>query len=690
MTYQVLARKYRPQRFSDVAGQEHVTRTLLNALSQGRTAHGYIFSGHRGIGKTTIARILAQALNCRRDIGSPERPTPEPCGVCESCTEIRQGNAVDVIEIDAATNRGIDEIRELRDAARYRPARDKFKIYILDEAHQITDAAFNALLKTLEEPPDHIVFMMATTQAEDIPQTIRSRCQHFSFHAVKFEDILAQLRAIATAENIDAEDAALALLAEAGDGSMRDALSIMDQAIASAPLENGRPKLDAEQIRELMGTVPNTVFERLLEAISEGQTAVAIDELNRLLNAGNSPAALARQFVKYLRNALMVRIAGENTELLQVSADERARAARSAVLYSEEDLTRFLQVMLRTFDELNYRQEQRFHLELGLVKLVHLQRLLPVEEFLSQFPPGTLPGGGTKTAAPVSSRAALPVSSRSAASDSVRSASSASPGSAAPVRAAATAPAGLPVRASVVREPEGQKPAYSPFGDSPFEADRNRKISGESVAAPVSAAPLPSLRSAAPEPRALTPLEAMVRVAEPVPVKASATVGVAEAVSDATEGALALAVETEEDATEETMAPEQPMAASGDLDGIREAVCAALEREGHNTAAALLESGNWTEANGTIQVEVGIKKTMLGLTMNAEAEKICRNAMRDVGAVQKLVFVPGEGGAAKAAKPRAAASGSVQAAAMENPLVRQAQELFQAEVRSVLDLRDKG
>ena len=283
MAYQVLARKYRPQRFSDVAGQDHVTRTLMNALAQGRIAHGYIFSGHRGIGKTTIARILAMALNCRTEIGSAQRPTPEPCGVCVSCTEIRAGNAVDVIEVDAATNRGIDEIRELRDAARYRPSRDRYKIYILDEAHQITDAAFNALLKTLEEPPDHVVFMMATTQPEDIPQTIRSRCQHFSFHAVKFDDILAQLRSIAAEENVAAEDEALALLAEAGDGSMRDALSIMDQAIASAPFDEGRARLDAAQIRELMGTVPNTVFERILEAVSENQSAPVIEEINRLL-----------------------------------------------------------------------------------------------------------------------------------------------------------------------------------------------------------------------------------------------------------------------------------------------------------------------------------------------------------------------------------------------------------------------
>src|ERR1700721_142022 len=230
MSYTVLARKYRPQKFSEVIGQEHVTRTLQNAIEKGRSAHGYIFSGHRGIGKTTVARILAMALNCQ----SKDRPVLEPCGVCDSCTEIRAGNAVDIIEIDAATNRGIDEIRELREGARYRPARDRFKIYILDEAHQITDAAFNALLKTLEEPPSHVVFMMATTQPEDIPQTIRSRCQHFSFRAVKFEAIMGQLRDIVTKESIPADEDALALLAEAGDGSMRDALSILDQAIASA------------------------------------------------------------------------------------------------------------------------------------------------------------------------------------------------------------------------------------------------------------------------------------------------------------------------------------------------------------------------------------------------------------------------------------------------------------------------
>src|SRR5580698_5420552 len=424
MGYQVLARKYRPQRFADVAGQDHVTRTLTNALNQQRIAHGYIFSGHRGIGKTTIARILAQALNCRNQVGSAERPTPEPCGVCDSCIEIRQGNAVDVIEIDAATNRGIDEIRELRDAARYSPARDRYKIYILDEAHQITDAAFNALLKTLEEPPSHVVFMMATTEPENIPQTIRSRCQHFSFHAVKFDDILAQLKGIAAHEQVETEEAALALLAEAGDGSMRDALSIMDQAIASAPLENGRPALAAAQIRELMGSVPNAIFERLLEAVAAGQSAELMEQLNVLVNAGHSPSSLARQMVRYLRNTLMAKIGGEQTELLQISGDERARAVRTALLFTEEELTRNLQIVLRTFDRSEERQEQRFHLELGMLKLIHAQRLLPLEELLSGAASGTTGRTPSATSTP---RTAAPAT-RSAPSSASFSASHQSAG----------------------------------------------------------------------------------------------------------------------------------------------------------------------------------------------------------------------------------------------------------------------
>src|SRR5437660_867350 len=375
MSYQVLARKYRPQKFSEVIGQGHVTRTLKNAIEQQRTAHGYIFSGHRGIGKTTVARILAMALNCR----SSDKPVSEPCGICESCTEIRAGNSVDVIEIDAATNRGIDEIRELREATRYRPARDRFKIYILDEAHQITDAAFNALLKTLEEPPGHVVFMLATTQPEDIPQTIRSRCQHFSFRAVKFEEILGQLKDLVAKEQLEADEDALALVAEGGDGSIRDALSILDQAIASS---SGRLSLD--EVRQLVGAAPSGVLEQIMQSVAQSSSQDVLRVVDQLISEGHSPTHFARQMVRFLRNTVVARIAGADSSLLQISGDERKRVARVAELFGEEDLARHLQIMLRTHGELGYRQEQRFHLELGLLKMAHAQRLLPIEQLLSE------------------------------------------------------------------------------------------------------------------------------------------------------------------------------------------------------------------------------------------------------------------------------------------------------------------
>jgi DNA polymerase-3 subunit gamma/tau len=657
MAYQVLARKYRPQRFADVAGQDHVTVTLMNALTQGRIAHGYIFSGHRGIGKTTIARILAMALNCRNAIGSAVRTTAEPCEVCESCTEIRAGNAVDVIEIDAATNRGIDEIRELRDAARYRPARDKYKIYILDEAHQITDAAFNALLKTLEEPPEHIVFMMATTQPEDIPQTARSRCQHFSFHAVKLVDILGELRGIAEHEGVDADEGALSLLAEAGDGSMRDALSIMDQAIASAPVENGRPRLDASQIRELMGTVPNAVFEKILEAVDGNRSAEVITVANQLLDAGNSPAQLARQCVRYLRNCVIAKIAGVGvdgagadgvaSELLQISADEQRRAGRSAALFTEEELTRFLQVMLRTFDELGYRQEQRFHFELGLLKLVHLRRLLPVEEVLSQFPAG----GSGQVRAKVGGSATAPAAVRGEIS--------------APVARDASAVAG-PLSVSAA------KPVFSPF-----EADKSRKRFEGGEAAPT---PSPITQERAESPAVVVaPAQEWPGVA---PGYAPASVTVAEPV------VLAVAVEPEI-AVNAPALDTQPSSAQSATVLQKAAVEALQAAKSQGSAADALEDAEWAIDGGEIKVQTELSKTMLPMVVNAEAEKIVRAALREAGAGGlKLALLSGVAAAAATKKPRAPKTGSVQAKALEHPVVQQAQRLFNAEIRNVIDLRD--
>jgi DNA polymerase III subunit gamma/tau len=670
MAYQVLARKYRPQRFADVAGQDHVTVTLMNALTQQRIAHGYIFSGHRGIGKTTIARILAMALNCRNAIGSAARPTAEPCEVCDSCTEIRAGNAVDVIEIDAATNRGIDEIRELRDAARYRPARDRYKIYILDEAHQITDAAFNALLKTLEEPPEHIVFMMATTQPEDIPQTVRSRCQHFSFHAVKLVDILGELRGIAEREGLDADDAALSLLAEAGDGSMRDALSIMDQAIASAPVEDGRPRLDAAQIRELMGTVPNAVFETIFEAVHANASAQVMTLANQLLDAGNSPAQLARQCVRYLRNCLIAKIAGIGTEgegsdgaageLLQISADEQRRAGRTAALFTEEELTRFLQMMLRTFDELGYRQEQRFHFELGLLKLVHLRRLLPVEELLSQFPAG--PGGR-----PDAGRSGGPVAP-------VRRPGSGSAAGSAAAQVAGTASAGVAGR-----------PAFSPFEQSKKRFDERTPQGSVTVAEPVAAArPVP-----------LAPVEMRVQVVEaPKVVPPVAAAPVASAVDVAELELEQAEVEADEPAAEaislDAGAEVAEEAVSPAAEFQKAAVEALQSAAKQGTAADAFDDAEWSVVDGELRVQMQVSKAMLPMVVNAEAEKIVRAALRESGAgALKLVLLPGSGvAAAVAKKPRVAKSGSAEDLAAKHPIVQQAQRLFNAEIRNVIDLRD--
>src|SRR5579862_4302360 len=649
MGYQVLARKYRPQRFADVAGQDHVTRTLLNALIQGRIAHGYIFSGHRGIGKTTIARILAQAVNCRTEVGSPDRPSPEPCGQCDSCIEVRRGMAVDVIEIDAATNRGIDEVRELREAARYRPARDRYKIYILDEAHQITEAAFNALLKTLEEPPAHVIFMMATTAPENIPQTIRSRCQHFSFHAVRFDDILAQLRIIATKEEVQAEDAALALLAEAGDGSMRDALSIMDQAIASAPCENGRPVLSAIQIRELMGSVPNAVFERLMDAVAAGQSAALMEQLNVLLNAGHSPFSLARQIVRYLRNTLMAKLGGEKTDLLQISGDERSRAARTALLFTEEEITRNLQIMLNTFDALNETQEHRFHLELGLLKLVHAQRLLPIEQLLSSVSGG--PPVRTTQPASGSRMAPTPPAPRLSPSPSPASPAGAS---ASPFGGGGSAwSSGPALKPSPAISPVAAPPSITASVaelEQPGIATRTEPAPESSIASPFPAGPF-LVVSAPPEESAETP------AIPEAPKKPTSAPEITEAVN---------------------------------IETLRLAVISALADGGHATAAQLLGAGAWTIDGFSLRIEVsGIGKKMLSLTVNAAAEKIIRQELQQLGAPSRFLVVPGEGSATRTSVAPVLSAGSIQETALANPLVQRAKEIFKAEVRSVVDLRTR-
>jgi DNA polymerase-3 subunit gamma/tau len=610
MSYQVLARKYRPQNFSEVIGQEHVTRTLKNAIEQGRTAHGYIFSGHRGIGKTTVARILAMALNCRSSIGAGDKPVTEPCGVCESCTEIRAGNSVDVIEIDAATNRGIDEIRELREAARYRPARDRFKIYILDEAHQITDAAFNALLKTLEEPPSHVVFMLATTQPEDIPQTISSRCQHFSFRAVRFEEILGQLKDLAGREKIEADEDALALLAEAGDGSIRDALSILDQAIASC---NGR--LTADAVRQLAGATPSTVLEEVMQAVARSSSEEVLRLVDRLISEGHSPTHFARQMVRFLRNTVVAKIAGGDSSLLQISGDERARVARVAELFSEEDLARHLQIMLRTHGELGYRQEQRFHLELGLLKMSHAQRLLPIEELLS--------AAGIANARPTG-------------------------------------------RPAVVPDPKRlESPATArPNPVSPFAADSARKSGSK-----------PQLS------------------ADDGPAAGVSAVGTGRATASVVMGSAAPAAVAE--STPSSAGPERvpakPPAPIDDLqrDSFREPVLNALAGGGHQMLVSMLEGGEWQVEGNELVIKVAASATVIDMTLGADARRlVIATASGVAGRALKLRVVAGAATPDKAAS-RPSSNGGGRGRAEQDPIVRRMKEKFGAEIRTIIDYKDK-
>ncbi len=638
MSYQVLARKYRPQRFSEVIGQDHVTRTLKNALEQQRLAHGYIFSGHRGIGKTTIARILAMALNCR----ASDKPAIEPCGVCESCVEIRVGNSVDVIEIDAATNRGIDEIRELREGARYRPARDRYKIYILDEAHQITDAAFNALLKTLEEPPPHIVFMMATTQPEDIPQTIRSRCQHFSFHAVKFEQILAQLRDLAGREKIAADEDALALLAEAGDGSVRDALSILDQAIASS---EGR--LTAETVRQLVGAAPSGTVEQVMRAVAESDTRTVLQLVDRLMTEGHSPVHFAREVVRFLRNALMAKVAGVDSELLQVSSDERARTAGIAALFSEEDLTRHLQIMLRTHGDLGYRQEQRFHLELGLIKMAHAQRLLPLEQLLS----GALPAGG-------------PAALRPAAGQSASSTTSASP-----ARRASEPPRSIsPFAADSARKGPFGKPEMTAEAPGPRAVPQSSPTESSSLPTPFgkgTAAGSEAVIMGSAAPAALPHITSQSRpeIAGLEAVRAEVQALLPESVSPGTR-----------------LSPED----------LGAAVSAAVETAGHPMAANLLRGGRWYFEGSQPAVQVAASDFTMKMTLGPEPLKAANAAASQaLGRPAKLkISGGGEANGAPNGKP-VRKTGSSTSRVAEDPIVQKMQEVFGAEIRTVIDYQNK-
>jgi DNA polymerase III subunit gamma/tau len=403
MSYQVIARKWRPQTFQDLVGQQHVTETLKNAILNNRVAHAYIFSGARGVGKTTAARILAKALNCVKG------PTPEPCGVCDSCKEIAAGTSLDVIEIDAASNRGIDQIRELREMVRYAPAASRTKVVILDEAHMLTGEASNALLKTLEEPPDRVVFVMATTEPENLEDTIRSRSQHFHFRALTFGEITKRLEEIAQKEELTIEPGAMAVIARMAEGSLRDALSLLEQARAYCG-----DTIPDDQVRALLGVVPEDALEELVGAIAAGSADRALGLVHTFQKEGRNLQHFCREAIRHMRNLLIARVCGADSELIAATPDQRPGIAKAAALFSEEDLTRFFQILVQTDDDLRRKPDPRVHLEMGLLRLINAARLAPLEELLTELKSGASTGasaGTTRASAaplPQARAAALP------------------------------------------------------------------------------------------------------------------------------------------------------------------------------------------------------------------------------------------------------------------------------------------
>ncbi|MDP2840401.1 MAG: DNA polymerase III subunit gamma/tau, partial [Syntrophales bacterium] len=374
MEYRVLARKWRPQVFEDVLGQEHVVRTLKNAIGQQRIAHAFLFSGPRGVGKTSIARILAKALNCETG------PTPTPCNQCGHCVEITNGNAIDVREIDGASNRGIDEIRELRENVKFAPASCRYKIYIIDEVHMLTREAFNALLKTLEEPPGHVIFIFATTEAQKVPATILSRCQCFDFRRIPLKQIAENLKKIAASDGIRISDNGLSWIAEAGDGSLRDSQSIFDQVISYAGFEIGDPAVE-----EILGRSDRRFLFMLSEAVLARDAGRCLRIIDEAYYAGLDMRYFYQTLLGHFRNLLFTAIAADKEPLVDLPAEEAAKLKGQTAGQSPETLQRYLEILMAEEESVRRSQSPRLNLEAVLCRMAFLEPMIPIEAVLTRM-----------------------------------------------------------------------------------------------------------------------------------------------------------------------------------------------------------------------------------------------------------------------------------------------------------------